>query len=173
MSLISDEMRSIIGRPIETTVSYPVSASDIRRWALAVYYPQQPPRLYWDESWAASSPYGGIVAPSEFNPFAWGPRSRTLAVPSCPGEGHGVGTPEARIGVTPPPFSHLLNGGLENVYTPVFIRPDDVITSVSAIVGYKEREGRLGQMLFTTIESRWSNQSDELLSTQRTTLIRY
>jgi hypothetical protein len=173
VSLISDAMRSIIGKTMETTVSYPVAASDIRRWAIAVYYPEQPPQVFWDEQWAAGSRFGGVVAPAEFNPFAWGPQARTLAVAPDPNAKDAVGTPELRIGVAPPPFSHILNGGLESRYTNVLIRPGDVITSSSAIVEYKEREGRLGQMLFTAIESRWTNQSYELVSIQRMTLIRY
>ena len=39
--------------------------------ALAVYYPDVPPRLFWDEEYARSTRHGGIVAPEDFNPFAW------------------------------------------------------------------------------------------------------
>jgi hypothetical protein len=53
------------------------------------------------------------------------------------------------------------------------MRPGDTITSRPAIVDYSEREGRLGLMLFTTSESRWSNQQDELVRIDRMTLIRY
>jgi hypothetical protein len=172
LSLISDDMRSIVGKTLETRVSYPVSASDIRRWVLAVYYPETPPRRYWDENHAAASPYGGIVAPDEFNVFAWGARSRDYAVPPADGVAN-VSAPEQRIGIKPPDYRHVLNGGLEHRYTEVKIRPGDVITSTSAIVDYEEREGRLGLMLFTTLESRWVNQHAELVTTQRITMIRY
>jgi len=39
-SVITEEMRSILGVSSGGMISYPVSASDIRRWAIAVYYPE-------------------------------------------------------------------------------------------------------------------------------------
>ena len=48
-----------------------------------------------------------------------------------------------------------------------------MITSVRRPSGYREREGRLGLMLFTITEDNWTNQDDELLKTSRSTLIRY
>ena len=173
-TLITDDMRSILGTTIETAVSYPVSASDIRKWAIAVYYPEPPPAIYTDEDDPATIALGGVVAPDEFNPFAWGAKQRDLAVVPEPGSDTGPGgSPELRAGVAAPAFSHVLNGGLEHRYTGVPIRPGDVITSTSAIVDYKEREGRLGLMLFTTMETRYVNQRGELVRTQRITLIRY
>jgi hypothetical protein len=70
-SYITDEMRAILDKPMSRLTSYPIAASDIRKWAIAVYYPEIPPRLFWDEDYAATSRFGGIVAPEEFNPFAW------------------------------------------------------------------------------------------------------
>jgi hypothetical protein len=48
-----------------------------------------------------------------------------------------------------------------------------VITSIGRLHSYKEREGRLGLMLFTTTETTWTNQKDELIKKMRMTLIRY
>ena len=70
-TLISDEMQTIVGTPLNPSTSFPIAASDIRKWAMAVYYPAPPPRLFWDEEYAAATRFGGIVAPEEFNPFAW------------------------------------------------------------------------------------------------------
>ena len=83
-SYITDEMRAILDKPMSRLTSYPIAASDIRKWAIAVYYPEIPPRLFWDEDYAATSRFGGIVAPEEFNPFAWitrdpGPTMRPVA----------------------------------------------------------------------------------------------
>jgi hypothetical protein len=55
----------------------------------------------------------------------------------------------------------------------VRMRPDDVITSVSRLAQYHEREGRLGLMLFTVTEDVWSNQDDDEVKRTRSTLIRY
>ena len=176
-TLITEEMRGILGRPYATATSFPVSASDIRRWAIAVYYPEPPPCEFYDDEYAASTPAGGIVAPLEFNPFVW------MSRPGEPGTGAeplavdpslvGAGACEHRLGVPPPELRRGLNGGLDVTFTDVPIRPGDVITSTAAIIGYDEREGRLGHMLFTTSENRWVNQRDEVVKIERMTLIRY
>ena len=49
-SVISAAMRAAVGTELSRAVSYPVSASDIRRWAVAVYYPAEPPERFWDET---------------------------------------------------------------------------------------------------------------------------
>ena len=46
------------GEPIE-----PCSASDIRRWVMAMDYPNP---IHWDEEFARGSKFGGIVAPQSF-----------------------------------------------------------------------------------------------------------
>jgi hypothetical protein len=165
-ALLRDDMRGLVGTTMETAVSFPVTASDIRRWAIAVYYPHPPPRRYWDV------PDVDLVAPDDFNPFAWGPRQRTFAAGPAADATYDVGAPERRLGVEPPPHTQLLNGGLHAEYTAVGIRPGDVVTSTSAIVEYTERAGRSGPMLFTTVESRWVNQRDEALGIRSMTIIR-
>jgi hypothetical protein len=167
---ITDEMRAAVGTQYLGRVSMPISVSDIRRWAQAVYYPESPPREYWDEDYAATLPTGGIVAPHEFNPFAWmtadGPPDRAAL-------GFGASTTEHRIGVPHPGTTNMLNGGMDVEYTGVLMRPGDVIRSTTRLAGYTEREGRLGLMLFTTTEHQWTNQHNELIKTQRDVIIRY
>jgi hypothetical protein len=53
------------------------------------------------------------------------------------------------------------------------MRPGDLITSVSTLTGYLERQGRLGLMLFSTQLDTWTNQRDELVKSAEMTLIRY
>jgi hypothetical protein len=62
---------------------------------------------------------------------------------------------------------------MESFYTGVRMRPGDVIRSVDALVDYREKPGRLGRMLLTTTEQRWTNQEGQLVKTQRDILIRY
>jgi hypothetical protein len=45
-TVISDDMRKAIGGELGRSVSFPITDSDIRRWAVAVYYPDDPPRLF-------------------------------------------------------------------------------------------------------------------------------
>jgi hypothetical protein len=162
-------MRAAVGGVIDRRVSFPIAASDIRRWAIACYYPEEPPRLYWDAEYAASTPHRGIVAPAEMNPFAW------MTAEPYGLSREGLVNPdriENSLGIEGPGLKFMLNGGIEVEYG-VRMRPDDVVTSVNRLAGYSEREGRLGLMLFAIHEDIWTNQRDDVVKVQRGTLIRY
>ena len=166
---ITPEMQAAVGREYRWATSYPIAASDIRRWAIAVYYPEPAPPLYWDEEYAAKTPWGGIVAPEEFNPFAWmraEPKGDLGPEAARP-------WPELHLGVTPPETRANIVAGMEMEHSGVRMRPGDVIRAVTRLAGYHERQGRLGLMLFTTSEERWTNQRGELVRTGRIILIRY
>jgi hypothetical protein len=166
---ITDEMRTAVGRELARMTSYPITDSDIRRWAVAVYYPDEPPRLFWDAEYAAGTPYGSIVAPEEFNPFAWlsaGGTHRSKA------RGGGDESPEKLLGITGPGLTHGVNAGIEVTYG-ARMRAGDVITSVRRLASYREREGRLGTMLITTTEDVWTNQNGEVVKTTNQTGISY
>jgi hypothetical protein len=168
---ISAAMRDAIGQPYGEMTSFPIAASDIRRWALAIYYPEEPPRLYWDEHYARTTAHGGIIAPEDFNPFAWMTEEPPgVRRSQSPGAGDLV---EGKLGIPGPGLQFMLNGGVDVDYSGVRMRPDDVVRSASRVTEYREREGRLGLMLFTTMESNWTNQHGDLIKTQRSTLIRY
>jgi hypothetical protein len=168
-SLVSDAMRAAVGRELRRVVSYPIAESDIRRWAIAVYYPEHPPRLFWDPLYAAGTVHGGIVAPEDFNPFAWMAAEPPGWRPQDLGGHHSV---EIGLGIPPPDLPFSLNGGEEAEYG-VRMRPGDVITSVTSLAEYYEREGRLGRMLFTVTESIWTNADGEQAKRARHTVIRY
>jgi hypothetical protein len=166
---ITDEMRAAVGRELARMTSYPITDSDIRRWAVAVYYPEEPPRLFWDEQYAAGTSYGGIVAPEEFNPFAWlaeGGTHRSRA------RGGGDESPEKLLGIKGAGLSRGVNAGIEVEYG-VRMRPGDVITSVRRLGSYREREGRLGLMLITVTEDVWTNQEGEVVKTTHQSGISY
>jgi N-terminal half of MaoC dehydratase len=169
-SYVSDVMRDAVGRQLGRRVSFPVSESDIRRWAIAVYYPDEPPRQFWAAGAARNSRYGGIVAPEEFNPFAWMAAERDE--PPVVIEDNDPDRTELLLGIEGPGLKFQLNGGMEAEYG-VPMRPGDVITSVSRLAGYSERQGRLGLMLFTVSEDTWTNQSGDLIKRTKQTLIRY
>lgn len=159
-TLVGPELVASRGRWGPESVSYPVSTSDIRRWAIAVYWPETPPRLFWDEAYAKTTRWGGIVAPEDFNPFAW-------PVPSAPVKPAG-----AMPGQTPPKGGNVLNGGQVDTFFGR-IRPGDVITQRTRLSDWEERTGRLGLMLFLHHESEWYNQSGELLKRRVATSIWY
>jgi hypothetical protein len=167
-SSVSAQMHEAVGRELGREVSLPIAESDIRKWAIAVYYPAQPPRLFWDREYAESTSHRGIVAPEEFNPFAWLAATRPGPAP----KGNDPDRIERTLGIPGPGLKFMLNGGLEVEYG-ARMRPGDVITSVSRLAGYEERDGRLGRMLFTTTEATWTNQQDDLVKRSRSALIRY
>ena len=165
---ISDQMLAAVGRPLNRRVSFPVAESDIRKWAIAVYYPDPPPARFWDVAAAARSAYGGIVAPEEFNPFAW----MAADPPGAAEEMLDTDVTERQLGVAGPGLSHQLNGGMTAHYGAA-MRPGDVITSVRSLGGYRERDGRLGRMLFTTTVDEWTNQNGELVRQSEFIVVRY
>lgn len=170
---ITSEMRALVGREFGTPrQSMPIALSDIRKWASAVYYPEMPPPLFWDEEYAKTTAYGGVVAPEEFNPFAWFTASGPVMAPTFQGPIRDSG-PEAAFGVAAPETTFILNGGSEVAYG-VRMRPGDIISSGrTKVVEYKERPSRLGLMLLTTTESTWTNQKGEMVKVSRGTGIRY
>ena len=52
-SLITDAMRAWVGSKAPPLTSPPISESDIRRAAIAIYWPEVPPGVYWDAEHAA------------------------------------------------------------------------------------------------------------------------
>ena len=169
-SYISEEMNGATGRELDRVVAFPISASDIRKWAIAVYFPSEPPRLFWDEAYAASTPHGGIVAPEDFNPFGWMTAEPEGIQPTD--GGYDPNITEKKLGLTDLGLKFQLLGGRELEYG-VRMRPGDVITAVRQLGGYSERQGRLGLMLFTTVVTTWTNQHGAFVRRLSDSIIRY
>lgn len=148
-----------LGRPLAPLTSLPVDANDIRRWAQSIWYPEPPPPDLFDVAAAATGPWRGLVAPRDFNPYAWHPDFHPEAYPWM----RGMGNVPGRRG---------LNGGQRTWYGRP-IRPGDVISSEITLVDAYEKEGRLGTMLFLTDSARWTNQSDEFVRLSERTTIYY
>jgi hypothetical protein len=170
MTYITASMSSAVGRQTSRRTSFPISESDIRRWATAVYWPHRPPRIFWDSRYAASTGHGGIVAPEEFNPFAWMVADSDKE--RVPAAANDLDRVEHILGINGPGLQFELNGGLEVQYG-VRMRPGDTITSIARLGGYRERPGRLGVMLFTVLEDTWSNQDGRTVKVAKSTQIRY
>ena len=166
-TLITKEMQAAVGRVYRRATSFPISASDIRHWAVAVYYPSLPPRLYWDEEYAKNTRWGGIVAPEEFNPFTW-----MRASPQF-GTAYPDLWPEPHLGIEPPATRANIVVELGATHSGIRMRPGDTIHSELSLQDYRERTGRLGLMLFTRTEDRLFNQNGDLVRTYFQTFIRY
>ena len=159
-TLVTPEMEQQKGVWDRQQRSYPISESDIRKWAISVYWGETPPRLFWDADYAKTTRWGGIVAPEDFNPFAW-PVPLTQPKPI-----------EVPPGQAPTKGQNFLNGGQVDTFG-VRMRPGDVITTRTQLSHWEEREGRLGLTLYIYWETEWRNQKDELVKTRVATLIRY
>lgn len=146
--MITDEMKKLIGVETEATV-IEIEKGMIKRFAQAIGDPNP---LWQDEAYAEKSQYGTIVAP--------------------PGLLHAVQMfgnlpklPEAML-------ERILDGGGEwEYFQPV--RAGDALTIVSKLTDLREHEGRMGKMLFVTIETTWKNQRGKLVAKAHSTLICY
>jgi hypothetical protein len=155
---ITDDIRRMLNIERDVMLSPPIAEGDIRKWAIAIYWPETPPAQFWDTEYVVQSRWGGIVAPEEFNPFAWPIERRELT----------------RIGgdIGKDPGQRVLNGGSEAHYHAP-MRPGDVIRSGVKLVDAYEKTGRLGLMMFLINETTWTNQKNELVKVDRKTTIRY
>ena len=168
-SIVTDEMRSIVGKEMRRVVSYPVTAQDIRRWVIAVWYPETPPRQYWDEEYARQAPAGSLVAPEDFNPFAWATPEPALDGPQV----SQTAFSEAELGVSPPAYSAFILSEINTSHSGIAMRPGDVITGLYSITKYFEREGRMGHMLYTTLTQTLTNQNEDWIRSTDSVFIRY
>jgi acyl dehydratase len=147
-----------IGRALPPVAAPAVGANDIARWAIATYWPEPPPAEFVDPAVAEKGPWGGIVAPRDFDPFAW--------MPERPWAGDWL------FGMGSAPGTRVLNGGQRNVYgAPV--RPGDVISCTRRFVDVVERETKRGPMVFFTSEFRWDNQDGATVRLGEQTTIYY
>ena len=156
-TLISPAMEEAKGRWSEARVSPPIALSDIRKWAIATYWPETPPQLHWDEDYAKTTKWGGIIAPPDFNPFAWPVRRMR---------------PEAQAQSAGGVRLTGMNGGQTDSFG-VPMRAGDVITARSRLQDFNERQGRFGLMLYTFSENEWTNQKGEFVRRRIGTSIRY
>ncbi len=156
-ALVTPELEALRGVWLRERVSEPVSASAIRRWAIAVYWPEPAPRLYWDEDYARGTRFGGIVAPLEFNAFTW-PVERDPA--------------DSGLETGALPGLRSMAGGTLDRYGER-MRPGDVIRERARVADWEQRDTRLGPTLFIHSETEWTNQGGEHVRTRSITSIRY
>jgi acyl dehydratase len=144
---VTDEVRKQIGMQSEARI-VEVERGAIRRFAEAIGDPNP---LFNDEASVRKTRFGGMVAPPTF--------CRSL----------GAAIPEIKINMAE---FRGLDGGSEWEYLEP-IRPGDRISVVSKIADIRESAGRLGPMVFITVETSYTNQFNQLCALQRSTVIRY
>ena len=149
-----ERMLEVWDSPVQ---SAPIEFSEIRRWAIAVYWPETPPRLFWDLEYARQTAWGGPIAPREFNPFTWPPQRP----PDAPNR-----KPKPGVG------ERMMHAGNIERYGAV-MRVGDVITARSALVKLEEKTGRMGLTLYRYHESRWMNQKGEFVKSKTLVSVQY
>ncbi|MEZ3158933.1 MaoC family dehydratase N-terminal domain-containing protein [Microbacterium sp. BWT-B31] len=164
-NLITAAMEAAGGTLLSTRTSYPVDAGAIRRWAIAVYWPEPPPACFIDGE-------GPLIAPEEFNPFAWVHAREETTIDPAQRRRAGAGRLEKQLGLPDLGFKVILNGGVSVEYFGPK-REGDTITSTTRFVGYSAHEGSRGPMLMSTTEDTWTNQTGDLIQKSSVTAIRY
>ena len=150
-SVITDEMRSLVGVESEPSV-YEIERGPIRRWAEAIGDTNP---LYHDEEYAKKKGYRGLVAPPTF--------ITQYAFPVK------VGKSARRVRS---PLTRNLNGGNEYEFFKT-VCAGDILTATTKLADIREREGRLGKMLFVIYETTFRDEKDEVVAKSRNTGISY
>jgi acyl dehydratase len=131
-----------VGKPVGGGQLWdPCSSSDIRRWVMAMDYPNP---LHWDEQFARDSKYGGIVAP------------QSIAVALD----YGHGAAPACVGHIP--NSHLIFGGEEWWFYGCPVRPGDKLFQERRFHDYKVTETKFAgpsNQARDVRESAWRDQT--------------
>jgi acyl dehydratase len=131
----------------------PCSATDIRRFVQAMDYPNP---LHWDEQFARSSKFGGIVAPQSF----------------AVAQDYGHGCHPSCVGHVP--GTHLIFAGEEWWFYGTRIRPGDKLTQERRFDGYSVTDTAFaGPTMFSRGDTVHTNQNGVLVAKERATAIRY
>ncbi len=158
MSLLTDEIRALIGREVSYTAPEELGRAAIRYYARAVGDDNP---LYTDEAYARRHGYDGIIAPPtlicETNQYA-----------DLPPDADGYAGHDWHIDI---PGTRKVRGG--NTYTfhrPV--RPGDVITATWRVTDVAERRTSGGQeMLIVSSVADYTDQEGRPLVTNEETII--
>lgn len=131
----------------------PCTAMDIRRWVMAMDYANP---IHWDDEFAKTSRYGGIIAPQSF----------AVAID------YGHGCQPACVGHIP--GSHLIFGGEEWWHYGPRIRPGDHTTQKRVFRDFKVTETKFaGPTMFSRGDTTHFNQHGVPICKARSTTIRY
>jgi acyl dehydratase len=173
-SYLTPGIKALIGMQGEPQTSCePVERSEVRRFAQAI---MDDDPIFWNDAYAAKTRYGGVVAPPLFPLFAHrrppgsaDPLATAITDPDFDGF---VGLLTTGLPPVPlPMLPRLLNGG-NDVEFYQLPKLGDRITAQAKYLDIYEKSGRSGTMVFIVVETRYTNQSDDLLMISRLTLIR-
>ena len=155
-SLITPEIRAMLGQEEYSPGKEVIDRSSIRRYAQAI---SDLNPLYLDQEYAKRSEYGGIIAPPTFifdvshDIFAdIGEDGRDLSRVTIPG-------------------MKAVRGGNEYQFLEP-ARPGDTVNRKRKIIDIYEKEGKsAGKILFVVYDTTYTNQKDKVLGICRETMM--
>jgi acyl dehydratase len=153
-AVITDKMREIIGKESDP-VTNEVDNTGCRQFARSVGYTDP---IFFDEEYARSKGYRGIVAPPGF-------LGHPVVVPGKPAPA----SPYSQLDI---PYKRVLNGGTDIEYLDD-VCAGDRLTVTTQISDLTEREGKLGPMLIVSTETTYKNQDGKAVAIMRGGAIRY
>lgn len=148
--LVTDKLRALVGVEGEPLV-LEIEKGAVRKFAQAI---EDPNPLWQDENFARNIKYGNIVVPPTFLTSL---RASDYI---------------ARIMADHPIVKKFVNSGNEFEYFHP-VKVGDTITMTPKLLEPREREGKLGKMLFLTVEATYRNQKGETVAKGRTTIVGY
>ena len=151
-SLITDELRKLIGATLDTII-FKVEEGAIQRYAQAI---GDPNLLFNDPDHASGTKYRRLIAPPGFT--GWPAKAGRLSARLIDSL--------AKAGAP----SRLLDGGIEFEFLEP-IGTGDVLTATTKIAGMTERETKLGKTMFTTVETAYVDQKGKMALRSRSTFI--
>ena len=167
MTTLLDELgwQKYIGTPYAPHTGEPVTARDIRRYALAL---DDRNPIFQSAERAKAGRYGALTAP--LNYFSW-----AVGVPGAEKFTSDLGEDGLASFVGVPEIPRVWDvGWMRGGEEIEFIRPiheGDRVTVRGEVVDMKEKEGRLGPMIFVTSAFIYTNQDEELLVRHKVTMI--
>lgn len=150
------ETQAAIGRASEHV--YDVTKKDIRRYAQAIGDSNP---LYYDEAYAATTRYGGVVAPPLF--------CHTLAFEDVPADALRPDGLPTELDVPLPTARAVGGGSVFETYERV--RPGDVITVKKVIEDIYRKAGSSGELFFVVLDTTYTNQDGRVVAHERGTFV--
>ncbi len=145
----TERLKEKIGEEWQPRV-YEIEQGMIRRFVQAI---DDPNPLWQDEDYANKSQYGGIIAPPTFILTIGFEQIQQQMLESIP-------------------YQTLLHGSSDlECYQP--IRPGDVVTVTTKITNIRQRQGKMGKMVFMTFDTTYKIQMQELVARCRQMVIGY
>jgi acyl dehydratase len=154
---LPDEVLRRIG--VSRTRRYQVTARDIKRFAQAIGATDP---VHFDEVFARSTRYGGIVAPPLF--------CQSLTYDDVPPEQLPADGSPVELAV-PIPAQRAVGGGSEYTIQRL-VRPGDVVTVTSTLKEVYTKEGKSGLLYLVVVETRFVAADGEPLASEIATYIK-